>query len=159
MARKKPTPPTDQNGSVEPPKVSTKQIAAAKAARAVVQVPLEGARCLVTIEADGSEWEEEPDFRLDPLPPGAIVRLRPPATATDGAIDRLRALFEQAGAARVTVLPRPRADVLPEAVASSVPEKAVGAREAVLGLVEESNAKDKAVLRDLAERVMAEVGI
>lgn len=156
MARKKPAKPAaDPVGSV-PPKSG--KAAKPKKQGNVLAVTVSGARGLHTVEPDHYSWKDGPDLRADPIEPGAIVRLRPPATATDAEVERSRKAFEEAGAARVTVLPRPRAELLPEKAAGA-PQKAVGAREAVLSLVEESSSKDKGALRALCEKVMAEVGL
>ncbi len=52
-----------------------------------------------------------------------------------------------------------RAELVPDAVASAARGKAYGAREAVLSLVSESNAKDGAALLALCEQVMGKVGL
>lgn len=157
MARKKPT----QEPSTAP-------------RESVRHVPLEGHRRLYTVAPDDACWRSERSTRPDVT--GAIVRMRPPADATDDAIAKLRKEFEQQGAARVFVLPRPRAELLPgknqvcpgcrDGVGCLFPikcelpkAKAVGAREAVASLVEESNSKDKDALRTLCEKVMSKVGL
>lgn len=92
------------------------------------------------------------------VPPGAIVRIRPEQDWPEGEEEQLRAAFEKAGAARVFVIPRPRADVVP---AREAPAKAwiEGPRAAVLALVSESNATDREGLRALCEKVMEEEGL
>lgn len=125
---------------------------------AVVRMELDSPRELLTIDADSPAW-------LDPtaVSPkgcrGAIVRLRPPAGAADSAVALVRAIFENAGAARVTTLPRPRAEVVPARAKDRGAAKAVGAREAILQLVDESSSKDKAALRGFCEALMAEAGL
>lgn len=126
-----------------------------------VEVRKVDTRRLYTVEPDRSEWlHTERVLGVGPKEffEGAIVRLRPPATATDVDVDRVRTFYEKAGAAKVSVLPRPKADVIPQDV-QQAPAKAVGAREAVLSLVEESNTKDRDGLRAFCERVMAECGL
>ncbi len=134
-----PLPPTDQDRSVR-------------------RVTLDGSRRLLTIEAEDKLWDAKRRSAVAGID-GAIVRLRPPAAATDEQVEVLRAFFEKAGAERVTVLPRPRADVVPADAHEKSRTSAVGARRAVESLVEESNSRDKSALGKLCERVMAEVGL
>jgi hypothetical protein len=116
------------------------------------------ARALLTVEQESALWD--PDRRCAvSVPRGAIVRLRPPATATDDDVARVRDCYEKLGAERVSVLPRPKAEVVPARVAREAPARAESARAAVLALVEEANTKDRATLRSLCEMVMAEVGL
>lgn len=123
----------------------------------VRHVPLESARELYTVPVDSPIWGGSPPTRLSRFE-GAIVRLRPPEQATDDAIEEIRGFFLKHGAVKVVVMPRPRAELLPSK-APRAQAKAVGAREAVVGLVEESNSKDKGALRKLCEHVMGEVGL
>ncbi len=114
-------------------------------------------RLLVTVDSDHPDWG-----RLDRLAgvgnvEGAIVRLRPPFGVSDDDVARMRGHYENAGAARVTVLPRPRAELLPEKTIE--PKKVTGARDAVLALVEESNSKDRDALRQACEGIMAKAGL
>lgn len=117
-------------------------------------------RRLLTIDVDHPIWDKgEKLIGVGGEPvKEAIVRLRAPVKATDIDVERVRRAYEEAGAAKVTVLPRLRTEVLPQDVQQS-PAKAIGAREAVLCLVEESNTKDRDALRALCERVMGECGL
>ncbi len=126
--------------------------------RSVRAVKLDGTRELSTIEPDALIWSPESNYKWRPGE-GAIVRLRPPIGASDGDVERVREYFQKAGAARVTVLPRPRAEVVPASAAEKRPERAIGARQAVLELVDEANSKDRALLKELCEKVMAECGL
>lgn len=121
-----------------------------------IEIP--GSRNLITVTPDWPIWRPNvkvSNFAMDAE--GAIVRLRPPIEATDADVERVRAIFYERKAARVTVLPRPKAEVVPAAAASRV--RACGAREAVLSLVGDSNSGDKDALRKLCEAVMAERGL
>lgn len=90
---------------------------------------------------------------------GAIVRLKPHHDTPDGAVEAARVSCERAGAIRVTLLPKPIGEVVPNAAKPASSEAPRGAREAVLELIEESASKDKARLRAFCEQVMAEQGL
>jgi hypothetical protein len=122
-------------------------------------IKLEDSRELLTVEPNDGIWDRSIRESMRPDVEGTIVRLRPSASRSDGEVEEVRAWFEKGGAARVSVLPRPRAEVIPAAVAEHRPDRAVGAREAVTSLVEESNSKNKALLRELCEQVMAKCGL
>lgn len=158
MARKKPTKLTEPTESGTT--LSRSEPADTDHERSVKPVLLDASRELHTIDSNHPYWSKPPTPRAkDPSVVGAIVRLRPPASATDEQVEAMRKLFAKAGAERVTVLPRPRAEVVPANAHDRACEKAIGARQAVLSLVEESNSKDKKALGGLCERVMAEVGL
>lgn len=121
----------------------------------VRRVSVEGARELLTVPPDAPIWGgSPPSYRTKVA--GAIVRLRPPEKATDDDVEEIRKFFLGKGAAKVTVLPRPRAELLPSKVEKA---KAVGAREAVTALVAESNSRDRESLHRLCEKIMGEVGL
>lgn len=123
----------------------------------VRHVPIEESRALLTVPIDSPIWGGSPPHsRAMKKIEGAIVRLRPPEGATDDTLEEVRGFFLKYGAAKVVVLPRPRAELLP---AKAAKVKAEGAREAVTALVEESNSKDKAALEKLCETVMGKVGL
>jgi hypothetical protein len=126
------------------------------AADGVQAVPTKNARRLVTIEADHYAWKDGLD-RADPIPPNAIVRLCPPLEASDAQIEELKSRI-LLDACRVVVLPKPKSEAVPQA-AKEAPARAVGARQAVIDLVEESASKDKAALRAFCEKIMAEAGL
>ncbi len=122
----------------------------------VERVPFSKARELMTVQPGDGCWKGTLPKRkkFD----GLIVRLQPPATATDEEVAALRKFYEARGAERVFVSPRARSAVLPEkAMTTSVPKET--ARQAVVALVAESNAKDKASLHALCELVMSEEGL
>lgn len=121
----------------------------------VRRVSVEGARELLTIPPDAPIWGGSPPSYRTKVD-GAIVRLRPPEKATDDDVEEIRKFFLGKGAAKVIVLPRPRAELLPSKVEKA---KAVGAREAVTALVEESNSRDRESLHRLCEKIMGEVGL
>lgn len=156
MARRKPKPPVvilEQKGveivDIDPLGLETEPRGSVR------HVPLESARELLTVPVDSPLWSKGIFNSRVPIG-GSIVRLRPPETATDDEVEDARKFFLNAGAAKVVVLPRPRAELLPEKAPKA---KAVGARDAVVALVEESNSKDKDALRKLCDRVMGEVGL
>lgn len=156
MARRKPKPPVvilEQKGveivDIDPLGIGTEP------RESVRHVSLEGARELYTVATDSPLWGGSPPRKLSRFK-GAIVRLRPPETASDDTVEEIRQFFLKHEAAKVIVLPRPRAELLPEKVTKA---KAVGAREAVTALIEESNSKDRGALRTLCEKVMGEVGL
>lgn len=141
----------------QPPK-KAELLVPADARVSVVHV---ASRALVTIEATAALWSALRTGETTSFPKvnGAIVRMRPPADATDEEVAGMRALLEARGAERVIALARPKGDVLPAKLAAKLATAPRGAREVVLGLVEEANAKDRNKLRELAEKVMAEVGL
>lgn len=125
----------------------------------VRRVELKEPRALVTVDVDHPVWKDGSAARPDPATSGAIVRLRPPHTASDADVERVRAHYQNGGAVRVTVLPRLRSEVIPADVSNRRPEKAIGARQAVLEIVEETNSKDRELLLALCEKIMAENGL
>lgn len=87
---------------------------------------------------------------------GAIVRLRAQVGDSDEEIARAKAALE-AVALRVVVIPAPKsAASVPEAVARPT---ARTARDAAIGLVEESAFHDKPALRAMVEALLAEQGL
>lgn len=114
----------------------------------------EWSRELVTVEPTEPFWAGTlPKRKYD----GAIVRLRPPATAGDEDVAAARLFFEKRGAERVIVLPRPRAEVVPqESISATTSESA---RAAVLALARESNSTDRNALAAFVEEIMAEEGL
>lgn len=117
----------------------------------------QGARCLETIDLlveNYTELVQNLQKRKDLA--GSIVRIRPGVDVSDGMIEEIRARVRDAIA--VIVLPRPRAAVVPAQVAAAT-RSAMGAREAVLSLVQESNSRDRELLKAFCEKVMAEVGL
>lgn len=156
MARRKPKPPIvvlEQKGveivDIDPLGLDTAP------RESVRHVKLEGSRELYTVPVDSPVWGGSPPTRMSRFK-GAIVRLRPPEKATDDTVEEIRGFFLKYGAAKVVVLPRPRAELLPSKVEKA---KAVGAREAVTALIEESNSRDRESLRCLCEKVMGLVGL
>lgn len=152
MARKKPV-------KVEEPKLSAEDRTAEMFGGDQVRTVKIDTRRLLTIDTEHPDWSQLDRRKAVSNVEGAIVRLRPPHTVSDADVERVRVFYEKVGAARVTVLPRPRVDVVPNDVAEKRPEKAIGAREAVLTLIRETNSKDRDLLRELCERVMAECGV
>ncbi len=119
----------------------------------VVPVPVQDARDLLTFEPGDSAWSGKKPKRKHYQ--GAVVRLKPPAGATDEQVEELRSYCETRGAAKIVVLPRPRANPLPAARFET--SKSVGARAAVEQLVAES--KTGEALAAFCESVMGEAGL
>jgi len=114
-------------------------------------VAIEKARRLVTVGPD--PWPTAVSGVV-----AAIVRIQPPLSASDDEVLRLCEEARANGAARVFALPRPKPEIVPQKVQEAAP-RAIGARAAVLELVEESASKDKPALRELCERIMARNGL
>lgn len=114
---------------------------------------------LATLGEDGFEvWASDPHqvVRCGDELRGGFVRVQPPATASDEAVEAVRRRLLEAGAAGVRVLPRLRAAAAPvPAEALAVPS----VREVVLELVAEVPSRDRDKLRGIVEGVMAEAGI
>ena len=108
------------------------------------------ARRLLTIDWD-TKWDPE-DAR------DAFVRLRPPATATDEQVEKVRQDVVLAGCKAVRVLPRPRGEVLTQE-AKSAPRTRETLREACLSLVETVATRDREKLREEVESVLVRVGL
>jgi hypothetical protein len=118
-------------------------------------VPLSDVRRLVTIHPNDRVWTSF-DARC---PEGAIVRVRPPATASDADVERVEAGLKRAGAVRVRVEPR----VAGEKVVAPVntPKRVARStmREMVLAMVQEARTHNREALRDELERAMTKAGI
>jgi len=122
---------------------------------------VEEPRRLLTVDVGSTLWAGEMEVDPDAVK-GAIVRLLPPADATDLRIEEVRALFEAAGAAAVRPMPR--------AAIGRVGEREVGGnavdtravvdlRAAVLAVAARMAAADPAALKAELEAVMSEVGL
>jgi hypothetical protein len=134
---------------------SPKKDAASDGAK-VIQI--EDARELVTVPLDSALWDPKRRNAIT-VGTGAIVRLCPPTTAADDTVRGLREAYEKAGATRVVVLPRPKAELLPEDARAVEAEEPAGAREAVAQVVAETNTKDRGALSALCEKIMSEEGL
>lgn len=117
---------------------------------------LQGSRRLVTIDLElGGDGEVRYAMEKKAIA-GAIVRIRPGVNVPDDAIAMIRGMVSDAAA--IIVLPRPRGAVVPAQVAAAT-RSAMGAREAVLSLVVESNSRDRELLKAFCEKIMGEVGL
>ena len=119
-------------------------------------VPVVDARSLVTIAADSFVWGHDLELAGHDLPPGSLVRLEPPESATDDAVERVSAAAVARGASAVVVLARRKAAVV---VQSKQRKPHAKARDVVEQLVDASNVDDKDALRLLARVVMAGCGL
>lgn len=118
-------------------------------------VVLSDVRRLVTIHPSDSVWTSF-NARCEP---GSIVRVRPPATASDADIARVEAALLKAGAVRVRVEPRAAGEkvVAPQ----ETPKRAVRStmRATVLQMASEARTHNREALRDELERAMSAEGI
>jgi len=110
------------------------------------------ARALVTVTSE----EGETDPRRVEWP-GAIVRIRPKASDTEQRVEEMKRELQRLGAERVVVLPRPRAEVVPEREKRA--QRPEDARAAVASLVAESSVEDRGSLASLCEEIMARNGL
>lgn len=118
-------------------------------------VALSDVRRLVTIHPTDSVWTSF----APKCEHGSIVRVRPPATASDADIARVEAELLRLGAARVRVEPR----VAGEKVVASVdvPKRAARAtmRETVLQMGNEARTHNREALREELETALTKAGI
>lgn len=118
-------------------------------------IALSDVRRLVTIHPSDSVWTSF-DARCEE---GAIVRVRPPATASDADIERVEAGLKRAGAARVRIEPRAAGEKVVASV--DVPKRAARStmRETVLTMANEARTHNREALRDELDRAMTKAGI
>jgi hypothetical protein len=119
-------------------------------------VRFDDARALLTIRPQDPVWSGAPPV----CPSGAIVRIRPPAEASDADVLRQRDAHERAGAARVRVEPRAAGERVMQA--KSEPERPAARttiRDVVMGMAGESRAHDRTALIDELDRALSEQGV
>lgn len=119
------------------------------------------ARALIEI-GPNDPWKrfESGDYKVHANVKGAIIKVVPPASATDETIDRLRTVLIEAGALTVRVMPRPKGAVIPAGVEVKTKKPAHrSVREVVLQLTKEANSKDHAALKTIVEETMSKVGL
>ena len=118
-------------------------------------VALSDVRRLVTLHPSDSVWTS---FVVR-CELGSIVRVRPPATASDADIARVEAELLRLGAARVRVEPRAAGEKVVASV--DVPKRAARAtmRETVLQMASEARTHNREALREELERAMSAEGI
>ena len=118
-------------------------------------VALSDVRRLVTIGPSDSVWTS---FVVR-CEKGAIVRVRPPATASDADLERVEAELLRLGAARVRVEPRATGDTVVAPI--DVPRKAARStmRETVLAMASEARTHNREALQDELEHAMTKAGI
>lgn len=115
-------------------------------------------RELVTIGPESQWWtktERHEGVKISAK--GSILRLEPPATATDEDVERVCRLFSSAAAIRIN--PRGNAD---RAVYDLVDVSAAAkqsARAVILALVTEARTQDRERLREIVEATMDKVGL
>ena len=118
-------------------------------------VALSNVRRLTTIGPSDSVWTTF-DVRCDS---GSIVRVRPPATASDADVERVEAGLKRAGAVRVRVEARSAGDKVVAPIDD--PKRAARStmRETVLSMATEARTHNREALRAELERAMSEEGI
>jgi hypothetical protein len=117
-------------------------------------VPLGDTRELVTIRPTDPVWTSD---RIV-CKPGSIVRLQPPATASDADITRVKEGLTRAGAARVRVEPRATGEKV-VAQKEERPAARASIREVVFGMANEARTHNREALRAELERSLSEEGI
>lgn len=122
-------------------------------------VRFDDARALLTVRPQDPVWSGAPPV----CPTGAIVRIRPPAEASDADVLRQRDAHERAGAARVRVEPRAAGQrvAVPERErpAEETPTAKARMRSVVMTMANESRAHDRAALVDELDRALSEQGV
>lgn len=118
-------------------------------------VALSDVRRLVTIHPSDSVWTS---FVVR-CEPGSIVRVRPPATASDADIERVEAALKRAGAARVRVEARSAGEKVVASI--DIPRRAARStmRETVLQMASEARTHNREALIEELERAMSAEGI
>lgn len=129
-----------------------------KAAPQVMFVPLKSTVRLKTYSANDPAWD---DVRGDEWrTKGAIVRLLPPATATDEDIAYAYAAAFEHGALGVHTLPREPSGKPSVVEAGSMEVETKLPRQVVIEMVDGATASaGKKALRNFVEQVMAEEGL
>ncbi len=131
----------------------------------VKTVELGGARRLVSIETDSEVWSSDVDvrqalgskYKIE----GAIVRVKPPAVASDEQITHVKELLAEHGAVAVKVLPRASGEI-PAHVAKESrgrgPQRTI--RQVVLDRAAAvSNSRDRDALLQTLNNIMDEAGL
>lgn len=114
------------------------------------------ARRLLTVEPEAAVWT---GAEIEDEVEGAIVRLQPPADATDARIEEIKALFELSGAVAVKVIPRQASGSIGRCADDEVTVEPVGLRQAVYEVAEQMATADAEALRLELDSVMDEVGM
>lgn len=124
-------------------------------AKGVRFVALSDVRRLVTIHPSDSVWTS---FVVR-CEPGSIVRVRPPATASDADVARVETALLQAGAARVRVESRAAGEKVVAPI--DVPKRAARSsmRSTVLTMASEARTHNRKALLEELERAMSAEGI
>lgn len=121
-------------------------------------VEREAARQLLTIEPDDSAWAT--GSLESSITSGALVRVRPPADASDEAIAGLRETLRSAGAAAVKVLPRAAGTsfaVVPEGERERKAGRTI--RQVVMERAEAAVTADRPALLQALDEALSEVGL
>jgi len=119
-----------------------------KKAASFKNLPLKSRR-LVTIGPDAAVWKEPEDADSPEWMKGAIVRLQPPADASDQLVSAMEKILYGAGAAVVRIDQRAQEDVEPVADAPTEPE--VNLREAAT----RAAASEPQGVRDVVEEALS----
>lgn len=118
-------------------------------------VALSDVRRLITIHPTDSVWSSS----VVRCEAGSIVRVRPPATASDADVERIEAELKRAGAVRVRVEPRASGEKV--VATQEAPKRAARStmRETVLSMASEARTHNREALLEELERTMSEEGI
>lgn len=121
------------------------------------------ARKLITIDADHGCWAGDV-LNIEAEIKGAIVRIMPPANATDERIETIGKLCEMNGAVATKILPRRAIGAIGVAAeqakeADGNDERVLGLRVAVHAVAARMATADRDALRVELDSVMDEVGL
>jgi hypothetical protein len=113
-------------------------------------------RKLVTFTADNPIWKPVSGKAVFSLT-GALVRIYPPATATDELIEQVKKKLLSHGAESVRVMPKPSTHQVVKVTAMKA--SAMTARKVVSLMVQESNSLNKADLDKVCSDALSEEGL
>lgn len=150
MARKKPMLGVQLCGGMGGARTDETRVAP----QPLLRVELLDSRRLVTIAPGDDYWKSGV---VEGVEKGTIVRIRPPAEASDEAVENLVRIMRECGAEACHVQPRERAAaVVPR---ESAKRSSSSARQVVRDMVAESRSDDRDALSAECEGIMQEVGL
>lgn len=119
-------------------------------------VRLDAPRPLVTVTPSDPVWSGA----ALACPAGSIVRVQPPARATDVEIARVREACERRGAARCRIEPRAADDRVVLAARKEIaPMRSSSVREVVDGVASEARTHDRSALVAMLDELMSAEGL
>lgn len=119
---------------------------------------ISGSRALVTIKSDSKVWKSEAEIKKLSIG-GAIVRLIPPADATDFQLEELKTKLEARETAAIKVLPRQQLGKAGESDDDPKREASKDLRAAVLDVAGRMATDDRTALLEELNSAMDEAGI